>query len=252
MDTLRHYIAGELVDPVSGRFLDNVDPATGQVYSRLPDGDEADVERAVEAADNAFPGWSATPAEERSRTLARIADLIEANLERLARAESVDNGKPLSLARSLDIPRAVANFRFFASAILHFRSEFHATDALALNYTLRRPRGVAGCISPWNLPLYLLTWKVAPALASGNPAVAKPSEITPMTAHLLSGICREAGLPPGVLNIVHGLGGKAGAALVRHPRVQAISFTGGTVTGAEIARQAAPLFKKLSLELGGK
>ncbi len=252
MERIRHYIGGEMVDPASGRFLDNIDPSTGGVYSELPDGDERDVERAVEAAEAAFPDWSGRPAEERSRILLGIAERIEANLDALARAECVDNGKPLSLARSVDIPRAVANFRFFATAILHFRSELHATDALALNYTLRRPRGVAGCISPWNLPLYLLTWKVAPAIASGNTAVAKPSEITPMTAHLLSLICQEAGLPPGVLNVVHGLGGKAGAAIVNHPRVGSITFTGGTVTGAEIARQAAPRFKRLSLELGGK
>ena len=252
MVTILNYIGGELVPPVAGRTLDNLDPSTGSVYSRLPDGDEQDVERAVEAAERAFPDWSSRPAEERARILLRVADLLEANLERLARAESVDSGKPLSLARSLDIPRAVANFRFFAGAILHTRSELHTTDTLALNYTLRRARGVAGCISPWNLPLYLLTWKVAPAIASGSTAVAKPSELTPMTAYLLSELCREAGLPPGVLNIVHGPGAKAGAALVRHPKVGAISFTGGTVTGAEIARQAAPLFKKLSLELGGK
>ncbi len=252
MEKIRHYIGGELVDPVSGRWLDNIDPATAEVYSEVPDGDERDAARAVLAAERAFPDWSARSAEERSRHLLRIADLLEANLDRLARAECVDNGKPLHLARSLDIPRAVANFRFFATAILHFHSESHATDQLAINYTLRRPRGVAGCISPWNLPLYLLTWKVAPAIATGNTAVAKPSEITPMTAYLLSELCREAGLPPGVLNVVHGLGGKVGAALVSHPKVAAVSFTGGTATGAEIARSAAPLFKKLSLELGGK
>src|SRR6266850_8052508 len=252
MITIAHYIDGELVEPVSRRYLDNLDPATGQAYSHVPDGDERDVERAAEAAEKAFPAWSWTPAAQRSAVLLRIADLIEANLERLARAECVDTGKPLRLARSLDIPRAASNFRFFATAILHFHSESHATDHRAINYTLRRPRGIAGLISPWNLPLYLLTWKIAPAIATGNTAVAKPSEITPMTAFLLSEICREASLPPGVLNIVHGQGAKVGAAITRHPKIGTISFTGGTKTGAEVARSAAPLFKKVALELGGK
>jgi aminomuconate-semialdehyde/2-hydroxymuconate-6-semialdehyde dehydrogenase len=210
------------------------------------------VARAAAAALAAFPAWAATPAAERSRLLLRVADLIDANLDQLARAESIDTGKPLTLARSLDIPRASANFRFFATAILHARSEAHLTDRTALNYTLRRPRGVAGLISPWNLPLYLLSWKIAPALATGNTAVAKPSELTPLTAAMLADLCREAGLPSGVLNIVHGAGPSAGAALVAHPAVATISFTGGTATGAAIARTAAPAFKRLTLEMGGK
>ncbi len=249
---LKNYIDGRLVEPLSGEYLDNVDPAVGAVYSQVPDSDERDVDRAVSAAQSAFPKWSHTPVAERCRILLKLADLIEQNLDRLAKAECVDTGKPLALARTLDIPRAVANFRFFASAILHFHSESHMTDDLALNYTLRQPRGVCGLISPWNLPLYLLTWKVAPALACGNTAVAKPSEITPMTAYLLATLCQEAGLPPGVLNIVHGRGARAGDCLVRHPGVRTISFTGGTVTGAAIAQTAAPMFKKLALELGGK
>ena len=252
MESLRNFIHGEWVEPASGAFLDNVDPATGRVYSRVPDSDERDVERAVAAAEAAFPIWSRAPAAERSRLLCALADRIESNLDRLARAECVDNGKPLALARSLDIPRAAMNFRFFGAAALHLRSESHATDDVAINYTLRKPRGVAGIISPWNLPLYLLSWKVAPALAVGNTVVAKPSEVTPMTAHLLTDLCREAGLPPGVLNVVHGLGAKAGAALVRHPRVPTISFTGGTVTGRAIAETTAPMFKRVSLEMGGK
>lgn len=252
MFRIANFINGESVEPVSGAYLDNVDPATGTVYSQLPDSDERDVERAAQAAEAAFPTWSIAPASERSRILLRIADLIESNLDRLARAESIDSGKPIKLARSLDIPRAASNFRFFATAILHTHSEAHMTDALAINYTLRQPRGVAGLISPWNLPLYLFTWKIAPAIATGNTAVAKPSEITPMTAFMLGELCNQAGLPPGVLNIVHGLGPKAGAAIIAHPRISAISFTGGTKTGAEIARMAAPMFKKLSLELGGK
>lgn len=249
---LANYVGGELVPPIDGEYLDNIDPATGEVYSSIPDSGRDDVERAVIAASNAFPAWSRTPAAERSRMLLAIADLIEDNLEELALAECVDTGKPLALARAVDIPRAIANFRFFATAILHFNSESHRTDGVALNYTLRDPSGVAGLISPWNLPLYLLSWKIAPALASGNTAVAKPSEITPMTAFRLSELCVEAGLPPGVLNIVHGTGPKAGAAIVDHPGIKAISFTGSTATGAEIARRAAPRFVKLSLEMGGK
>ncbi|HWL95175.1 MAG TPA: aldehyde dehydrogenase [Phycisphaerae bacterium] len=249
---LAHYINGHLVAPLSGQYLDNVDPSTGQVYSLVPDGDARDVDAAVDAAEKAFPGWSKTPAEARSAHLMKIADGIERRLEELARAECVDNGKPLAMARSLDIPRAVKNFRFFATAILHARSETHVTDGLALNYTLRQPRGICGLISPWNLPLYLLSWKIAPAIATGNTAVAKPSEVTPMTAYMLSEICIEAGLPPGVLNVVHGLGAKVGAAITAHPKITTVSFTGGTVTGREVARTAAPMFKKIALELGGK
>lgn len=252
MQTIGNYVNGEIVGPAAGRFLDNIDPSTGQVYSRVPASDAVDIDQAVAAARAAFPAWSHTPAEQRSALLLAIADRIETHLESLARAECIDNGKPLSLCRTVDIPRAVRNFRFFATAILHERSDLHASDYAALNYTLRRPRGVAGLISPWNLPLYLLSWKIAPALATGNTAVAKPSEITPMTAHLLAQLCIDAGLPPGVLNIVHGPGPAAGQALIDHPDVAAISFTGGTRTGEAIARSAAPRFKKLSLEMGGK
>ncbi len=252
MQTIGNYINGEIVGPAAGRFLDNIDPATGRAYSRVPASDAADIDQAVAAAKAAFPAWSHTPAEKRSALLLAIADRIEKHLDALAFAECVDNGKPLTRCKTVDIPRAVQNFRFFATAILHERSDLHVTDYAALNYTLRRPRGVAGLISPWNLPLYLLTWKIAPAIATGNTAVAKPSEITPMTAHLLAQLCIDAGLPPGVLNIVHGLGPAAGQALVDHPDVSAISFTGGTRTGEAIARSAAPRFKKLSLEMGGK
>ncbi len=247
-----NYIAGALVEPQSREYIENIDPATGRPSALTPDSDARDVERAVAAAGAAFAAWSRTPAESRSRMLLAIADLIEERAEALARDESADTGKPLALARTMDIPRAVANFRFFATAILHDASEFHATDDRAINYTLRRPRGIAGLISPWNLPLYLLSWKIAPALATGNTAVAKPSELTPVTASRLAEICVEAGLPAGVLNIVHGTGAKAGTALVRHHEVGTISFTGGTATGAEIARTAAPRFAKLALELGGK
>lgn len=252
MQKLENYINGQLVSPQSGNYLDNYNPAIGEVYSLIPDSDERDVQLAVEAAKSAFPSWSVTPAAERSRIMMRIAELILENLDELALAESIDNGKPLSLAKSVDIPRANQNFHFFATAILHWSSEAHIMENRVINYTVRQPVGVVGCISPWNLPLYLFSWKIAPALASGNCVVAKPSEVTPMTAYLLSKICIEAGLPAGVLNIVHGLGGKTGQAIVEHPEIKAISFTGGTSTGERIAAIAAPKFKKLSLELGGK
>ena len=252
MKTLANFIDGAMVAPLAGQYLDKTDPATGAVFARVPDSDAADVALAVAAAERAFEGWSHTPAAERSRLLIAIADRIEARLDEFALAESIDTGKTLALATALDIPRASANFRFFATAVLHASSETHTTDYAALNYTLRRPRGVAGLISPWNLPLYLLSWKIAPAIATGNTAVAKPSELTPSTAFLLGDVCREVGLPPGVLNLVHGLGAKAGAALIEHPVVRTVSFTGGTVTGATIARTAAPAFKKITLELGGK
>jgi len=252
MISIENYIGGELVKPASGEYLDNVEPANGEVYSLIPDSDDRDVHLAVEAANSAFPSWSKTSPEQRFETLMRLASFIERDAEELAMAESVDNGKPLSLARSLDIPRAASNFRFYATAAMHTANESHETVGQAINYTLRQPLGVVGCISPWNLPLYLFTWKIAPAIASGNCVVAKPSEVTPMTAYMLSKLCIEAGLPAGVLNIVHGLGPKVGAAIVAHKDIKAVSFTGGTKTGEEIARIAAPMFKKLSLELGGK
>jgi aminomuconate-semialdehyde/2-hydroxymuconate-6-semialdehyde dehydrogenase len=252
MRKLENYIGGEMIAPASGAYLDNYNPATGEIYSLIPDSDETDVERAVEAARKAFPAWSKMSAEARHDCLMRVSNLIERDLDTLAEAESVDNGKPLSLAKSVDIPRAVSNFKFYATAAMHTATEAHQTVGQAINYTLRQPLGVVGCISPWNLPLYLFTWKIAPALAAGCTVVAKPSEITPMTAYLLSKLCIEAGLPAGVLNIVHGLGAKAGSAIVAHKNVKAISFTGGTKTGQDIARIAAPMFKKLSLELGGK
>jgi aminomuconate-semialdehyde/2-hydroxymuconate-6-semialdehyde dehydrogenase len=249
---IRNFIDGKFIEPVGGRYLDNIEPATGKPYSRVADSDARDVDLAVAAAEKAFADWSKKSATERSRIMLRIADLIERDLEKLARAESIDTGKPLSLARTLDIPRAASNFRFFATAILHTESEAHITDGVAFNYTLRQPRGIAGLISPWNLPLYLLSWKIAPAIAVGNTAIAKPSELTPMTAYLLCEICREAGLPNGVLNIVHGTGPNVGTAVAAHPKINTISFTGGTVTGRKVAEACAPLFKKVSLELGGK
>lgn len=252
MTTIQNYINGELRPPLSGSYLDNYNPATGRVYALIPDSDAADVQAAVEAAAAAFPAWSTCGANERYRVLHRIADLIEERLEAFAQAETADSGKAITTSRTVDIPRAQANIRFFATAILHFATESHQMEGQAVNYTLRQPIGVVGCISPWNLPLYLFTWKIAPALATGNCVVAKPSELTPMTAFLLAQTCIDAGLPPGVLNIVHGLGPKTGQAIVEHPQTKAISFTGGTATGRILARTAAPMFKKLSLELGGK
>jgi aminomuconate-semialdehyde/2-hydroxymuconate-6-semialdehyde dehydrogenase len=252
MQKILNYINGQLLAPKSNAYLANFNPSTGKVYSQIPDSDERDVEEAYKAAKEAFTSWSVTPKETRSAYLLKIASFIEKHQDKLALAESIDNGKPLKLAKTVDIPRAAANFQFYGTGILHYASHAHAMEDTAINYTLRQPVGVAGCISPWNLPLYLFSWKIAPALAAGCTVVAKPSEITPMTAFLLSEICIEAGLPAGVLNIVHGLGPKVGNAIVSHNDIPLISFTGGTVTGKQIASIAAPMFKKLSLELGGK
>ncbi|MCC6181256.1 MAG: aldehyde dehydrogenase [Bacteroidia bacterium] len=252
MIKIQNYINGELVTPISNHYIDNYDPSKGVVYSLIPDSDERDAERAILAAKEAFKSWSNTSKETRSKYLLKIASLIEEQLLDLAKAESIDNGKPLHLAKSVDIPRAAANFHFYGTGILHYAAHAHSMEDTAINYTLRQPVGVAGCISPWNLPLYLFSWKIAPALAAGCTVVAKPSEVTPMTAYLLSEICIKAGLPKGVLNIVHGYGHKIGNAIVSSTDVPLISFTGGTKTGAQIASIAAPMFKKLSLELGGK
>lgn len=249
---LENYIDGGFFAPVSRNYIDNINPATGEVIGRIPDSNEKDVTEAIVAAGKAFPQWSVTPVEKRFLVLNRIAELIDENIDELALAETTDNGKPLWLSRKVDIPRASANFRFFATGIMHFAADSHQMEDRAVNYTLRQPIGIVACISPWNLPLYLLTWKIAPALAAGNCVIAKPSEVTPVTAYLLSRICKEAGLPDGVLNIIHGTGPIAGEAIVKHSEVKAISFTGSTRAGERIASLAAPRFKKLSLELGGK
>lgn len=250
---LENYIGGNFIGPLSGKFLDGINPATAEVYYQVPNSSEKDIGIAVHAAQNAFAEWSNTSTETRFRILNRIADLIDEHLDELALAETNDNGKPLWLSKQVDIRRASDNFRFFATGIMHFASESHFTnDKNAVNYTLRQPIGVVGCISPWNLPLYLFTWKIAPALAAGNCVIAKPSEVTPVTAFLLGKICKEAGLPDGVLNIVHGDGPDCGEAIIKHPEIKAISFTGSTRAGERIASIAAPMFKKLSLELGGK
>lgn len=252
MLVLANLIDGYAHAPRGGRYLEVVDPATGQVFAQCPDSDANDVADAVAAASRAAPGWAATSNEARAHCLRRLADLVEARLEPFAEAESLDSGKPIALARSLDIPRAVANLRFFASAIEQWHGSSHAMGQGAINYTLHLPLGVVGCISPWNLPLYLFTWKIAPALAAGNAVVAKPSEVTPYTAWLLGTLAAEAGFPPGVLNIVHGTGPGVGEAIVTHDAVKAVSFTGSTRTGIAIASAAAPRLRKVSLELGGK
>ncbi len=250
---LKNLIGGELLDPKDGGWIENIEPATGDVLGQIPRSQAADVELAVQAASRAFPSWSQTSFEERSACLRRWGALIANHAEALIAAESQDNGKPVSLARSVDIPRAQKNLEFFAGAIEHFASEAHIpADASHIHYTHRKPVGIVGCISPWNLPLYLFTWKIAPALAAGNCVIAKPSEITPVTAWMLSQWATEAGFPEGVFNVLHGYGHEVGQAIVDHPQIKAISFTGGTQTGAHIARTTAGQFKKLSLELGGK
>ena len=248
---LTHWIDGEAREAASGRWRDVFDPATAKAFAQVADGDAQDIEAAVAAAERAFPAWSALPNSERARWLEKLADAVEARLDDFAHAESRDGGKPIKLAREVEIPRAISNLRFFAHAATQFSSESHHGQA-GLNYTLRQPLGVVATISPWNLPLYLFTWKIAPALAAGNTVVAKPSEITPHTATMLAELATEIGFPKGVLNIVHGLGPEVGEPLIAHPTVKAISFTGSTAVGRRIAGLAAPLLKKLSLELGGK
>jgi len=252
MEQILNYINGEFQKPLSNLWLDNYHPATGRVYSQIPNSSESDVAAAYQSAQDAFDSWSGLPSSERFRHMLNVSQGIRKRMEEFAQAESKDNGKPVSLARAVDIPRAVKNFEFYAAAATQFSSESHYTEGLGINYTLRRPIGVVGCISPWNLPLYLFSWKIAPALAAGNTVVAKPSEITPMTAYLLSQVLDEVGFPKGVLNIVHGVGPRAGEAICVHPGIKAISFTGGTTTGKRIIEMAGTQFKKLSLELGGK
>jgi aminomuconate-semialdehyde/2-hydroxymuconate-6-semialdehyde dehydrogenase len=252
MNRIQNFINGSYCDPAKGNYIDNYEPATGLVYCQIPDSTEEDIAQAVASAEKAFPIWATMSGEERGAILMRISLGIEKRMDEFVAAESRDNGKPLSLAAHVDIPRAVSNFHFFATACEHVSSESHLMEGVGVNFTTRKPIGIVGCISPWNLPLYLFSWKIAPALAAGNCVIAKPSEITPYTAYLLGEVIKESGMPDGVLNIVHGTGGKTGDAIVKHPKIKAISFTGGTKTGEYIARTAGPMFKKLSLELGGK
>jgi len=252
MQKVLNFIDGKWKEPSTGKWLENVNPATGEVFSQIPDSAKTDVEFAVASANKAFQYWSKTSAEQRSLYLNKIADLIEERQHEFAHLESQDQGKPVALAEKMDITRAIQNFRFFASAILHHENESTQMAENSFNYVLRKPVGVAGLISPWNLPLYLLTWKIAPALACGNTVVCKPSEFTSMTAALLCEVVQEVNLPPGVLNMVFGLGQNVGDPIVRHPDVPLISFTGGTTTGRKIMEASAENFKKISLELGGK
>jgi aminomuconate-semialdehyde/2-hydroxymuconate-6-semialdehyde dehydrogenase len=252
MNRIQNFINGSYCDPAKGNYIDNYEPATGLVYCQIPDSTEEDIAQAVASAEKAFPIWSTMSGEERGAILMRISLGIEKRMDEFVAAESRDNGKPLTLAAHVDIPRAVSNFHFFATACEHVSSESHLMEGVGVNFTTRKPIGIVGCISPWNLPLYLFSWKIAPALAAGNCVIAKPSEITPYTAYLLGEVIKESGMPNGVLNIVHGTGGKTGDAIVKHPKIKAISFTGGTKTGEYIAQTAGPMFKKLSLELGGK
>ncbi|MCB9072783.1 MAG: aldehyde dehydrogenase [Bdellovibrionaceae bacterium] len=249
---IQNYIGGKLQNALSGKTMPTYEPATGDVLTTLPVSDAPDVEAAVQAAQKAFPMWSGLTINERSAYLRRLSQLVEERLDDLAIAETLDNGKPLQVSRTVDIPRAAYNLRFYADAITQFTSESYNTSQNVINFVQHEPIGVVGCISPWNLPLYSFTWKIAPALAAGNCVVGKPSEITPLTAFLFSQICIDAGLPPGVLNIVHGTGAEVGQAINAHPKIRAISFTGSTVTGEKIAQTAAPQFKKLALEMGGK
>jgi aminomuconate-semialdehyde/2-hydroxymuconate-6-semialdehyde dehydrogenase len=251
MEILANYINGELIPPHSSNYLDDINPVIAEKFAEIPLSDEEDLRLTIASAEKAFPAWSGLSAKERADYLMKISNLIKDNLEELAVAESTDTGKPLQLAKTVDIPRAASNMEFFAHAITQFSSESHAGKD-SINYTLRKPLGVVACISPWNLPLYLFTWKIAPALAAGNCVIAKPSEITPYTAYLFSKICMEAGLPNGVLNILHGTGPEIGNAIVQNKKIKAISFTGGTATGRKIAEISAPMFRKVSLELGGK
>lgn len=246
-----HWIDGKPTESANGQWLDVFDPATRAVASQVADGDAHDVEAAVQAAQAAFPAWRTLPNSARARWMERLADALEARIDEFARAEALDGGKPLALARDVELPRAVSNLRFFAHAATQFASESHHGEA-GLNYTLRPPLGVVGCISPWNLPLYLFTWKIAPALAAGNAVVAKPSELTPHTATMLAELAAQIGFPAGVLNVVNGRGPVVGEAIVQHPGTKAISFTGSSAVGRRIAGIAGPLLKKVSLELGGK
>ena len=252
MEVLSNFINGDYVNPKSNNYLDVFEPATGQVYCQVPNSNGDDIHLAVNSAIDAFPEWSSLSLDERSLYLKTIAEMIESRLDEFAKYESKDTGKPISLAKSLDIPRAVSNFRFFAEYASQFEFEFNINNDSSHNTVIRSPLGPVGCISPWNLPLYLFTWKIAPALITGNTVVAKPSELTPFTAFKFGEICNDAGLPAGVLNIIHGQGLTAGDALISHSGIKAISFTGGTATGKVIASKSAPMFKKLSLEMGGK
>lgn len=252
MIQLQNFINGEFKEPSTKRYLPSYNPATGKVAAEVADSSELDVVQAIQAAQRAFEKWSELSARERAQYLYRIADLIDEKTEHLAQLESEDQGKPIELARAMDIPRAAQNFRFFAGQELHRTETATDQNGEFLNYVLRQPLGVAGLIAPWNLPLYLLSWKIAPAIAVGNTCVAKPSELTSRTAVALAEILNDAGLPAGVVNLVLGRGEPVGRMICQHPGVSIVSFTGGTQTGEKILDYTKSSFKKVSLELGGK
>ncbi len=251
MDEIKNFIDGEFLLSTSGQYIDDINPATGELIGKITNSNAQDVQNAVDAASSALQSWSSLTIKERITWLDKIADALESKKELIAQTESRDTGKPISLARRVDANRSITNFRFFAEFTAKQNDmQFDMDDAI--NYVHRKPVGIVGLITPWNLPLYLLTWKIAPALVMGNTIIAKPSELTPLTANLFASTLQEIGFPKGVFNIVHGLGPNAGQPILEHPKIKAISFTGGTQTGRIVARTAAPLFKKLSLELGGK
>jgi len=252
MKIISNYIDGKLTKPKESKYIDVFNPSTGKVYAKCPDSSSLDLKLAVKSANKAFYEWKNKTNEERSKILFNVASELEKNQNEFAIAETIDNGKPLNDSKNIDIPRAINNLRFYASIVINQSSESHSLPNNVINYTLRDPLGVVSCISPWNYPLHILTWKIAPALAIGNCVIAKPSEVTPMTAYLFSKICIKAGLPKGVLNILHGPGHNIGDKIVKHPDIKAVSFTGGTKTGKIISSAASSLLKKVSLELGGK
>lgn len=252
MNNIVNFINGEYIEPLENKYIDNYNPAFGEIYSKVADSNSKDLELAFKSAKEAFKIWSNTTTQVRAEYLYKIADILESKIDEFALAESIDQGKPVSLAKSMDITRSIHNFRFFAGAILHNEETSNQFNNNFLNYTSRKPLGVVGLISPWNLPLYLLTWKIAPAIACGNTVICKPSEFTSMTAYMLGDVLNKAGLPKGVCNILMGTGANIGKEIVSHSKIPAISFTGGTATGKIISSITAPYFKKLSLELGGK
>lgn len=252
MIEIQNFINGEWCDAASGKKMDVIDPSKGTKYAQLSFSDSTDVKAAISAAKDAYPEWSKMAVSKRAELMMNLARLIDENANELIKAESLDNGKPLKLAKHVDIPRASANIRFFAQAIGQFHGESFMMDDGSVNYTSYESLGVVTCISPWNLPLYLFTWKIAPALATGNTIVAKPSEVTPYTAYLFGKLFKEAGFPKGVLNIINGIGSEVGEELVKNEAIKAVSFTGSTRTGEIISESVAGVFKKVSLEMGGK
>jgi len=246
---VKNFIDGKFVEPINGKYMDNYNPASGKVYGKVPDSDKEDIDRAVKSSQRAFETWSKTSKQERSKILNKLADLIEGRMDELAEIESRDQGKPISLARTVDLPLTVGAIRYFAGLILHLEEQAKDIEGLAVNFTQRVPMGVLGLISPWNFPLYLLTWKIAPALAVGDTVVCKPSELASVSAFKLCSILNESGVPPGVCNMVFGYGATAGASLVQHPDVSGISFTGGTATAQHIIRGSAESIKKVYTEL---